>query len=91
MKKSVLISFSQTSKFFQDTSSNRISSSISTMRKSRIDIDRYNEDGFRGSILRRTDRSPSVYSNKSNSKNGLRKSIMSFVDDTLSSIFGNDK
>lgn len=54
-------------------------------KKSRIDISKFKESTYHMSTNKKIERSPSI----SSSKSGLRKSIMSFVDDTLSSVFGN--
>lgn len=86
LKKSVLVTCSQT-KHFQE-SNHRLASTISTSaRQNRIDIARFKESSSRSSTSKKLERSPSI----SSSKSGLRKSIMSFVDDTLSSVFGNER
>lgn len=55
-------------------------------RQSKIDIARF-KDTNRNTTNKKLERSPSI----SSSKSGLRKSIMSFVDDTLSSVFGSER
>lgn len=57
-----------------------------TGRQSKIEIARF-KDINRNTTNKKLERSPSI----SSSKSGLRKSIMSFVDDTLSSVFGSER
>jgi hypothetical protein len=87
LKRSVLVTCSQPSKHFQD-SSHRAASTISLSgRQTKIEIARFKDSSSRGSTSKKLERSPSI----SSSKSGLRKSIMSCVDDTLSSVFGSER
>lgn len=87
LKKSVLVSCSQTSKYFQESPHRATSTMSINGRQNKIEISRFKESSYRGSSSKKLERSPSF----SSSKSGLRKSIMSFVDDTLSSVFGNER
>ena len=80
LKKSVLLSLRQTQPE-QRKGSSKIATSINPRRYSRISIERMprTKQGHYRDIQ-----------NSSASKEGLRKSIISFVDDTLSSVIGTD-
>lgn len=62
------------------------------MRPSRIQFNRFRNSNPRRNTLssKKLDRSNSINS-MSSSRSGLRKSIMSFMDDTLSSVFGAER
>lgn len=63
-----------------------------SMRPSRIEFNRFRNSNPRRNTInsKKFERSNSINS-MSSSKSGLRKSIMSFMDDTLSSVFGAER
>lgn len=80
LKKSVLLSLRQTQPDSRMGNS-KIATAINPRRYSRISIER---------MPRVKQGNPRDVQNSSCSKEGLRKSIISFVDDTLSSVIGTD-
>ena len=101
LKKSVILSFGHTPKFFQEPSGNKIASAITVSRKSRIEITRFSRNINPATInitgnINYANANPSAIRfektmSMSSQKSVFRKSIMSFVDDTISSVLGNER
>ena len=85
----MLLSSSQANKY-HDSSHKLMATTMGVgQRPSRIEFNRFSNSGAyrRSTVQKRVESRGTSFSSKS----GLRKSIMSFVDDTLSSVFGAER